>query len=408
MFLCSQILRARMKNVKFTVITALLFATLGLFSSCIGEEPLNAECDIEMVTLTIDNPLTVFYHAYDAQQIVPSANDSVGFLAHIAASIGAYPVTLKTTAGAKPYLLDDSGVLQPFSNGMVVDFSGGQIRHFHIVSEDGKWSRDYKINIVNESASGSGTMLFNFDDFELNEPSHKYYVWRENTANAISYDQWATGNPGFNLSKSSAKPDEYPSVAVAAGGVDGGAYLKLETKDTGSFGRMVKMPLASGSLFIGTFDVSNALKDALSATRFGLPFKHKPTRVTGYYKFHRGEIFQDKTGAEVLGRLDMPDAYCVFYRSQDNEGNPVVLDGADVLTSEYIVGIARIVGVMETDTWTPFEMRMEYLSEVDKTLLASNGYNMTLCFASSIDGAYFEGAVGNTFCIDQVILECEY
>lgn len=386
----------------------LLLAGVALLSSCYGDEPLNAECDIEAVSLTLDDPKTLFYHDYDTHQEVPSASDSIGFMAHISATIGAYPVTLKTTSGSKSYLMDDSGDFQPFTNGTTVDFSAGRIRRFRIVSEDGKWSRDYKINIVNETVSGDGTMLIDFGTYELNEPAHKYYVWRESDPNAIRYDQWATGNPGFNLSKSSAKPDEYPSVAIAEGGVDGGPYLKLETRDTGAFGRMVKMPLASGSLFIGTFDVANALKDALSATRFGLPFKHKPSKVKGYYKFRRGEKFQDKTGSEVPGRLDMPDTYCVFYRNQDSNGKQVILDGADVLTSEYIVGIARIVGVQETDTWTPFEMNLEYLSEVDKELLANNGYSLTLCFASSIDGAYFEGAPGNTFCVDQVILECEY
>lgn len=386
----------------------LLLAGVALLSSCYGDEPLNAECDIEAVSLTLDDPKNLFYHDYDVYQEVPSANDSIGFQARVTAVVGSYPLTLKITDGAKAYIVDDAGDLQPFANGSVVDFSGERLRLFHIVSEDGKWSRDYKINIVKESPSAHGTMHINFDNFELNEPAHKYYIWRESDENAISYDQWATGNPGFNLSKSSAKPDEYPSVAVAEGGVDGGPYLKLETRETGAFGKMVRMPLASGSLFIGTFDVANALKDALSATRFGLPFKHKPSKVKGFYKFRRGEKFQDKTGSEVPGRLDMPDAYCVFYRNQDSDGNQVILDGADVLSSEFIVGIARIVGVQETDTWTPFEMDLEYLSEVDKELLANNGYSMTLCFASSIDGAYFEGAPGNTFCVDQVILECEY
>ena len=41
---------------------------------------------------------------------------------------------------------------------------------------------------------------------------------------------------------------------------------------------MVNMRIAAGNLFIGTFDVANALKDAMAATRFGLPFNKKPLR----------------------------------------------------------------------------------------------------------------------------------
>lgn len=47
---------------------------------------------------------------------------------------------------------------------------------------------------------------------------------------------------------------------------------EIRDKNTGSFGAGVNMPIAAGNLFIGKFDVSNALADALRATQFGLPF----------------------------------------------------------------------------------------------------------------------------------------
>lgn len=42
-----------------------------------------------------------------------------------------------------------------------------------------------------------------------------------------------------------------------------GKGAKLETKSTGSFGAGVSMPIAAGNLFIGSFEVGNALKDAM-------------------------------------------------------------------------------------------------------------------------------------------------
>lgn len=42
-------------------------------------------------------------------------------------------------------------------------------------------------------------------------------------------------------------PEELPTVQVN-GGVNGGKCVKLTTKDTGSFGSMVKMYIAAGNL----------------------------------------------------------------------------------------------------------------------------------------------------------------
>mgnify|MGYP002622244763 FL=1 len=410
------------RNAK--LIMALFFT--GVLMSCIGDELPNTECDIEEVTISVDNPKALFYHDYDATQVVPSVENNIIYLLRAGAEVGELPVTLKITEGARAFV-DDGIILPdmtnrlgdkhliPFVNGSSVDFSDGRTRQFRIVSEDGMWDRQYTIHFEQRFAElGPCTLDIDFEDYYIYETVDpkgniipKYYIWTDNDPNAIAVNQWVTGNPGFNLSKSSAKPDEYPSVAVAGAGVDGGSCLKLETKDTGAFGRMVNYPIAAGSFFIGTFDVENALKNALIATRFGLPFAHKPVKMTGYYKFKAGAQFQDKKSNPV-DRIDQPDAYCVVYRNTDSEGNRVLLDGADVLSNPNIVGLGRITDVVETDEWTEFDIPMVYTEEIDDELLVDFGYSMTICFSSSIDGAYFEGAPGSTFFVDKVKLECEY
>ena len=71
-------------------------------------------------------------------------------------------------------------------------------------------------------------------------------------------------------------PIDYPTVRSENG--YSGKCVKLETRDTGSFGSMVKMYIAAGNLFIGNFDVTKALagqEGALKATTFGFQFyKH--------------------------------------------------------------------------------------------------------------------------------------
>lgn len=408
------------KNAKLIIVMALA----GILTSCIGDELPNTECDIEAITINVDEPKALFYHDYDATQVVPSVDKEIVYQLRAGAEVSELPVTLTITEGAKAYV-DDGTFLnppirlgdkyfKPFTNGSLVDFSNGRTRQFRIIAEDGMWDRVYTVRFEQRFAElGACTIDIDFEKYELSDPKKTvddagvYYIWKATDPNAVSEDQWVCGNPGFKLSKSSAKPLEYPTVPAEGQGVDGGACLKLQTMDTGAFGRMVNMRIAAGNFFIGTFDVANALKDALAATRFGLPFAHKPTKMTGYYKFKAGKQFQDKSGKPV-DRIDQPDAYCILYRNTDANGKKVLLDGADVLTNPNIVGLGRISGVVETDEWTAFEIPVIYSEEIDDELLIDFGYSMTICFASSIEGAYFEGAPGSTFYVDKVKLECEY
>jgi hypothetical protein len=215
---------------------------------------------------------------------------------------------------------------------------------------------------------------------------------------------------------------DYPSTPVIGGGPDGSDCLKLETCDTGPFGQMVNMRLASGSMFNGVFDVDNAIKNALKATMFGSPFAHKPMQMRVWLRFEKGNTYQDRSGKPVTGVVDEPDAYVVLYRNEDASGNKVMLDGNDVLSSPHIVGLGRLPHYYNADgsdqltnnpihgvtgEWQEFVIPVEYRSEIDPTVLANKGYSLILVFASSWQGAHFKGAIGSKLLIDNVQLYCE-
>ncbi len=436
-------LRSKMNNetTKLTVRKAsscflplLLLALPLLMGSCFGDEPKNSECDIEEVSIHVDNPTSVFYHDYDTLQAVAIASDSIGFFARPGAEVGAYPLTLTVTEGATTYLLD-GGQWVEFRNGTTVDFSGERQQRFKVVSEDGVWNREYVICIQKDKGTVGGDLVltFTFDgNYALSNPSktdndnNVYYVWTETDETLVNElflnEPWKNGNPGYKLSMSSAKPMEYPTVPARGEGPDGSDCVKMETKDAGPFGRMVNIRLAAGSMFDGYFDVTNALKDARKATLFGLPFKHKPVHFSVWMKCEMASGFQDKDGNDVPNVVDEPDAYVIVYRNQDEWGNQVQLDGDDVLSSKYIIGRARIPhhytssgdflltndpihGV--TSEWQQFDMDVEYTEEPDPDILADNGYNMIIGFTSSWRGAYFEGAIGSKLWIDNVVVTCE-
>lgn len=372
-----------------------------LCTSCISEEALNAECDIESCRVEMDDPASVFYVASDTVRRVFSVDTVVTFSIREDADrerLKSLPLWLKLTPGA---------TVQP-ANGSVQDFSAGDVR-YTVTSEDGQWHRDYHVRFLPMPILNP---VFDFEDVELEPARGKYYNWFAYGSGHVRQNLWATGNSGFALSRSSARPMEYPTVpwddALA------GKSVKLETCNTGGFGAMVNMRIAAGNLFLGTFDTQNALKDAMAATCFGVPVNRKPVRFKGAYKFMPGQTFQDEKGVAVEGRVDAPDAYAVLYRNTDKNGQPFVLHGDDVLTSPAIVAMARVenffhTGVEADSPWKYFDLPLVYNEPVDMSLLRNFGYNLAVVFTSSVEGASFRGAVGSTFIVDsaEVVYEEE-
>ena len=71
--------------------------------------------------------------------------------------------------------------------------------------------------------------------------------------------------------------------------------------------------------------------------------------------------------------------------------------------------MARIDNMKETDEWTYFDLPFEPQNgkTVDAEGLANGKYKLAIVFSSSIEGAYFRGAIGSELCIDEVEVICE-
>ncbi len=104
------------------------------------------------------------------------------------------------------------------------------------------------------------------------------------------------------------------------------------------------------------------------------------------------------------------------YNIVDGKRQTVMLDGNTVLTHENIVGLARISNPqissdddISNRNWIRFEIPFELLEgqTIDNEILENYGYNVAIVLASSIQGAYFTGAVGSTLYIDTLEIECE-
>lgn len=362
-------------------------------SSCFKDEAPNAECDIIEASLHVDNPTDIFYNPTDTLVRVLYTDDNISFSVRRKADLTALAPTFRITDGA---------TISPAS-GSVHDFSKGPVI-YTVTSEDKEWSRSYKVSFIPVIRTSKDTLSFNFEDYHL-DSKDKYYIWCEKHEDGNMYDDWATGNAGYGLTNGSAGPEAYPSTVLDEGYE--GKGVKLVTCSTGPFGQMVKLPLAAGNLFLGTFDMSIALKTPRLATGFGLPFDKKPKTFTGYYKYTPGEKFQNKDESIVEGKVDEASVYAILYRNHDEDGNPVVLNGDNVQTSPLIVAKAIAANIVPTDKWTEFTVDFSYLEDFDLDLLENRGYNLAVVFSSSADGAFFQGAIGSTLCIDNVKIICE-
>ena len=353
-------------------------------TSCIQNEALNVEAAIDGCSGSDIQQCLIDPNEFTVQLYASRAADpsKININFNLPAGASIVPVQRFTEDGINTY-----------------NFKDENPRLFKVTSEDGAFSAIYTIRLWQTEMP----FTYDFETLSSDNPYHKFTEDNPSSGTIIRRLELASGNPGFELTKMAKAPDGYPTVQVN-GGVDGGKCVKLETKDTGSFGSMVKMYIAAGNLFIGSFEVGQALSgNAMKATHFGFPFFYYPLRLEGWYKYKAGPTFSSK-GKPVEGRKDECDIYGVLYETDDNVQ---FLDGSTSLNSPNIVALARnIKELPETDIWKQFNFNFEPQNgkSIDPDKLGKGIYKLAIVFSSSVDGAKFEGAVGSTLYIDKVTI----
>ena len=381
---------------------ALIALALGFLSSCIRDEAPGMECDIEKMWVEGEDLEPYFYDANDMKRTVISTESDIDFSVR--------SVILMPKQVAVHFALTPGATISP-ENGSVQDFSNGPVI-YTVTAEDGTTTRTYRVGFKENSQTIINKLnsFENYEEVRYGSSEMFYHRFYELSGSGDKLtDVWASGNEGFCLSmlskvlsKEKVYPEEFPTVSDPNGRT--GRCVKLQTLSTGDMGKTTKRPIAAGNLFMGRFNITYAATNTLLATEMGVPFSREPLRVTGYYKYKRGADFTGADSNVIPGRQDEADIYAVLYRNKDDNGNAVMLNGGDVLTSPYIVRKARVASLPETDEWTPFDMSFEGDTPIDKVLLENLGYNLALVFSSSKSGATFEGAVGSTLYIDDVVL----
>lgn len=260
------------------------------------------------------------------------------------------------------------------------------------------------------------SLQYGFEHVRLEETNKsKYDVFYEVGSDGKETLTWASGNPGYALTgMATGKPaDVFPTYQISDG--KSGKAVALTTRLTGSFGALVNKPIASGSLFLGNFDLANALSKPLESTQFGTPFSRVPLSLKGHYKYKPGETYMefDKDMSDKLrpipGKTDECNIYAVFFETSNGME---YLDGTNVMSEDNpnIIAVAALSPAERTETadWKSFDLPFKYRpgKTVDFDKLQDGHYSITICLASSIDGDYFCGAPGSTLIVDDVELVC--
>lgn len=373
------------KNIYFIVMT--LFVSTTMFTSCIKDEALNAEADIEKAT--IDNAASLL-------QVEPLIeNDKITFKLRQFASSYEF---------APEFVLTEGASIDPAS-GTLRDFQDAQI--YTVKSEDGLWEKKYTV----EFKVDEGTLLaYSFENVILageEAPAtdavyHKFYDYSLDMT--TRKEDWDSGNFGFSLIASGLgiadDPAVYPTAQTDEGYIGKGAILT--TRDTGFLGGLMKSPMAAGNLYLGYFKLDNP---TVESTKFGQPYTYKnaPETVSGYFKYKAGDEFKVNNGPSEL-KKDTWDAYAILFEKREDNN---FLTGSHNFNDDRIVSVARITDEfrVETDEWLPFNMEFNY--ENGKSFDPKKEYMFTIVFSSSKEGHIFNGAIDSTLQIDEVQITTE-
>ncbi|MCE2616163.1 MAG: PCMD domain-containing protein [Phocaeicola sp.] len=367
-----------------------LLLIAGLFSTaCIREEALNAEADITACTVNGATVLTTdidYYRTFDE-------------------SLNAYPIYIEVDNHTNLSALAPVFELTP---GAAISPESGTTHNFNtpvrytVTSEDGNWHRTYALIIRHQQTKSIPTTYH----FETADTQNKYHILYEK-ADGYTTLTWASGNQGFALTGGGNRPSDFPTFLSDEG--RSGNCVKLITRSTGSLGQMVNKPIAAGNLFMGKFNMINALTDALNATNFGTTFYYKPLTLSGYYKYKAGEKFYDK--GKYTDRKDNFELYAIFFEQTDSVK---YMDGHLAVNNfqhSQMVALARVTDRKESNEWVHFSIPFDYNSYgkvVDADKLRNGQYSIAVIMSSSQEGDRFRGAPGSTLMVDDLEITYEH
>lgn len=270
------------------------------------------------------------------------------------------------------------------STGATTNILSGEARDFSkpvritVTSQDESKMKTYTVS----RAEQGGGLKFDFEE------------WRTIGSGSLAYDHptgaWSSGNEGVKTSKSMiGRPERYPLRKTTDS--HSGSYAAEIVTELVNNTAMVKVRIAAGSLFLGSFNASNIMADPLSGPQFGIPYSGGlPDRLQGWYKYQPGSDNLDNDG-NSLGKSDECDIYAILYSGS-------VITAKNVKNNPNIIAIARLKDGSAKSTWTKFDEEFVY----SRQPAAGEVLKFSIIMTSSVEGDTYSGAVGSRLVVDDI------
>ncbi|SHL46595.1 Putative carbohydrate metabolism domain-containing protein [Chitinophaga jiangningensis] len=349
--------------IKRTLCFGAILATL-FSSSCIKDAPLSPEADIDSFIVDQDDLTGAVF--------IDEANSRVQL----------YLTQDAYENGIVPRVVAIPGATVEPANGDTLKFdqvTGAGLTSYKITSQDGKYHKTYTVSVVN-----IGVWAWDFENWVVQDPS-KYMYPIEPDSSVI----WSSGNPGIALAGVQKDPKQYP-LRDTTEPYHGQYCAVLETRGGTALSSLVGIKLFAGNFFLGVFDSRYGLSNPLASTQFGQPYRGRPKRFRGYYKYQPGPIYQDKAGKQVAGATDSCSIYAVLY------GGTTRLDGTNIQTSDRIIAVAKLADASAKSVYTRFDLPFIYLKDVEQQMM------LAIVMSSSYKGDQYEGAIGSRLLVDSL------
>jgi hypothetical protein len=204
--------------------------------------------------------------------------------------------------------------------------------------------------------------------------------------------EWASGNAGVvTLSNANTTPELILPDDFAA---------KMQTKDLGALGQLTGTRMASGTLFTGKFvlDITNPL----NSTRFGIPFTARPKGFTVLYTYQPGTPYKNGSG-NVLSKNDSCDIYLLLENKSGTEPKRIATGWfrSGALVNDFTsINVPLVYGALPGGT-----PAYQYPANGLFGNASDAVTHITVVFASSANGALYEGAVNSTLIVNDLVLK---
>lgn len=280
-----------------------------------------------------------------------------------------FPVTLTTDVK-----LSSGAKTSSFLNSELSFSEADQVINVDVEAEDGTIKTWYVFLIHHQIQNST------FGDWYTNVGMNG--VDYTEIGNSAVESVWATANMGTSM---------YSVYGTQPLIEDSKKYVKVETIKSNS----IPIPIATGTLFIGRFDITGAISNPTNpkkATKFGTPFIFSPRSFKIKYNYQAGDTL-------IQGEFNNPTNIFGGYTTEIIEGEEdkcaiyAILESRTEDTNTEVAK-AELFSETTSDNINEVIVDFNYTSTVQPT-------HISVVFSSSKDGDLWKGAPGSTLLIEE-------